>query len=88
MAPVKQDWEHLLEELKTERERLAVKASLAKAEIRDEWQQLEQKWEHLRARNAQVKQSVGKTGEAVWADLKKAGEDLREGYRRLKSLLS
>lgn len=88
MAKVKEEWEHLLEELRTERERLAVKTSLAKAEVRDEWQQLEKKWEHLKARNAQVKESVGKSGEAVWGDLKKAGEDIREGYRRLKSLLS
>ena len=88
MGGVKEQAERVLEDLKTERDHLAVKMHLAKAEIRDEWETLEKKWDNLRARTAQLSEAIGDAGEEVGDDLKIAGEDLKEGYRRLKSLMS
>ena len=88
MTDWREELDNLVDELKADREHLAVKASLARAELRDEWEALEQKWEHLRSRNAQLKDSLEETGDAVWQDLKKAGEDIRTGYRRIRDLLS
>jgi hypothetical protein len=87
MAEVRVELQKLLEELRAEREHLAVKMNLAKAEVRDEWEELERKWEHLRARGAQITETLGDTGGEVMDDLQMAGVDIKEGYRRLKDLL-
>jgi hypothetical protein len=40
----------IMEKLRQERDELKLKAHLGKAEMRDEWETLERKWEHLEGR--------------------------------------
>ncbi len=87
MAQLKEDLNTVFEELKTQRDVLALKIHLAKADVKDEWQLLEKKWDHFSARSGQVKEEVKETADDVGEDLKYLTEDLREGYSRIIKLL-
>lgn len=73
-----------IEELKAElsqlRDEARVQAELGRMELRDEWHELEGKWNHFSA-EAQVHESE----RAIKAALSTLGEELREAYHRLKN---
>jgi hypothetical protein len=73
--------------LRTERDELAVKTHLARAEIRDEWRALEQRW-HEFERRAQVAGSEARqAGADVGAALKLLGEELAQAFQRIRKAL-
>ena len=45
----------LIDNLKTQRDELRVQMHLAKAEIRDEWEEIEKKWAHAEARFEEIR---------------------------------
>ncbi len=87
MTQLKEDLNTIVDELKTQRDMLVLKVHLAKADVKDEWQELEKKWEQFSARSEQVKREIQGTAGDVGEDLKHLSEDLREGYSRIKRLL-
>ncbi len=87
MTSLKDDLAVIVAELKTQRDILAVKIHLAKADVQDEWHELEKKWQHLAARSEQLKEEAKELAEDVQEDLAELGEDLKEGYQRIKRLL-
>lgn len=87
MANIKEDFKLIFDELKTQRDVLALKIHLAKSEIKDEWQELEKKWETFCARNHQLRRELRETSDDVEDDLHYLSQDLREGYNRIKQLL-
>jgi hypothetical protein len=87
MTSLKTDLAKIVEELKTQRDVLAVKIHLAKADVKDEWQELEKKWQHFSARSEILQDEAKGVAEDVREDLSDLGEDLKEGYYRIKRLL-
>ncbi len=87
MSLLKDDLAVIMEELKTQRDILAVKMHLAKADVKDEWQQLEKKWQHFCAENERLQEEAKDVAEDVQEDLSDLGRDLKEGYYRIKNLL-
>lgn len=87
MATIQEDFRVIFEELKTQRDVLAVKIHLAKSDIKDEWQELEKKWQTFCARNHQLQRELRETANDVEDDLHYLTQDLREGYQRLKRLM-
>jgi predicted nuclease with TOPRIM domain len=87
MTKTESELRTLAEDLRRERDELRVRMHLAKAEARDEWERLESRWEHVRARLEAVGHEAGKTAEDVAAALRLAAEELRRGYARLRALL-
>lgn len=87
MSMIEQDLQTIAEELKKQRDLLVVKMHLAKAEIKDEWRDLEYKWAQFNARSDKLKQELTDTAEDVAEDLKALGEDLRQGYEHLKNTM-
>lgn len=73
--------------LKREREELALKVHLAKAEARDEWKALETKLDALEARARPVAKSIGETAEGVGASLDLAAEEIKKGFDKIRKLL-
>ena len=69
-------------ELEELRDELALKVHLASMETRDEWEKLEAKWEKFSAQ-AHLDETSGNIGEA----LKLLGNEIAEGYRRIKRAL-
>lgn len=87
MAPLKNDLRTLIDGLKTQRDVIALKIYLAKSDAKDEWELLERKWNHFSARSEQIKKELQEASTDIGDDLKYLGEDLREGYSRIKNLL-
>ena len=87
MTLLKDDLQAIIEELKTQRDILALKMHLAKADVKDEWQELEKKWQHFSARSEQIKHEVQETASDIGEDLKHLADDLKEGYSRIKRSL-
>lgn len=87
MASAREEIEKLAQQLERERDELRLKASLGKMEARDEWEKLEKRWESLKSKAPQVREELDATAGGLAAALKKAGEEIRDGYARLRKLL-
>ena len=87
MATIEQDIKAIIETIKTQRDELKVRMHLANAEINDEWVEMGKKWEEMKTKDSKLKASAGDTSVALVNDLKKIGNDLKEGYERMKKVL-
>lgn len=76
------DFEDLVADLKQKRDELRLKIHLASKEAQDEWEELEEKMQDFSS-----KAELGKTGEGLGEALGKLGEELKLGYRRIRSAI-
>jgi SMC interacting uncharacterized protein involved in chromosome segregation len=83
----REDLKRLVDELKMQRDELAVKVHLARQEARDEWETLEKKLEHLRARAQVVGKEAGDAAGDVGAAARQLVEELKKGYERVRRLV-
>lgn len=83
----KNDYEEWRQRLKTERDELNVRMHLAAADVRDEWHELENRWEHFQSKSRQVKGAAEESAEDIGAALKLLARELRAGYVRVRSRL-
>ena len=88
MNEIKENLQELARELRQTRDELRVKISLAKAEARDEWEELEKQWEHFRTRMKPVEAAVGETAHEGGDALVIVGTELKKGYQRIRGALS
>lgn len=79
--------ETIVEQLRQQRDELRLKLHLAKAEVRDVWDDLERKWEHLRARLPLMREAVSESSKDVAAAARLLAEEIRHGYERLRKTL-
>lgn len=87
MNDYKKEAKDILAKLKTQRDELNVRMHLAKAEVRDEWHEIEHKWTHFKQKTEEVLGEVDQTGHDVWDALKPAGAELKRGLDRIKEKL-
>ena len=83
MADERNRFEETLAKLKRERDELAVKMTLAKAEARDEWQALQAK---IDAWETQSRPEVRETASGVGESLELAADVIMKGFDRLRKL--
>ncbi|MGE0862066.1 MAG: hypothetical protein AB7I01_24360 [Gammaproteobacteria bacterium] len=77
----------LLESLRTERDELRVRMYLARAEVRDEWQALEQRWEHFESRVRAAAAAAQSAGAEVGGAVDLLAAELRKGYTRVRQAM-
>jgi len=87
MVNAREEIEKLMHQLEQQRDELRVKMALAKLEAREEWEKLEKQWGQLKANAPQIREDLGATASGVGVALKKAAEEIRDGYARLRKLL-
>jgi hypothetical protein len=79
--------EREVEDLRAAREELQVRLHLGKLDARDQWEQLEQKWQHAEGKL----KALGDASQEVATDLGEAAklalDELKEGYAKLRRLL-
>ena len=84
---LKDDYDAMVKFLQRERDELRVKAHLAKADAKDEWEELEEKWRELQKKANQI----GDAADEASHDIKTAAEilmgELKHGYVRIKAAL-
>ena len=85
---LKKDVIALYKMLKLERDELKLQLHLAKAEARDEWHHLEQKWETLHERASLVGEAASETSKEVGAATSMLAEELKRGYERLREAIA
>ena len=88
MADTKQRIDEMIETLKRQRDELALKVHLGKADAKDEWDKLEKKLAELKVQAAPIGGAVGDAAKGVGAALELAGEEIKKGYDRIRQLLS
>ena len=88
MAIDKDDLQNLVAKLKTERDELRVRINLAGKELRDEWQELEEKMDGLEEHVGKAKDSIVDTGREVGEGLDIVVDEMKSAYQRIRQRLS
>ena len=83
------DFDDIIEELKQKRDELRVQIHLASKEIRDEWEDLEQKMEEFsgKARQFSDDAKLKESGAGIGDALAQLGSELKRGYQRIRDAL-
>ena len=76
------EFDDLIADLKQKRDELRLKIHLASKEAQDEWEELEEKMQEFSSRA-----ELGKTSEGVGDALGKLGEELKQGYKRVRNAI-
>ena len=84
---IKDSYQSVIDSLKQERDELNVKMHLAGMEVRDEWNDVEKKWEHLQSKGHQLGKATGESAHEIGEVFTKLGDELKETYKRLKRAL-
>jgi archaellum component FlaC len=87
MRVSRQDIQERIAALKQQRDELKLQLHLARADARDEWNRLEEKWEDIRIKAESVCEEAGKTAGAVSTTLVMAMEEIKKGYERIRHIL-
>lgn len=80
-------WKELWERIKTERDELRVRMHLARADLKDEWEEVEKKWESAQDRLEEAFEDAGEAAREVQATLKIVGEEIADTYSRIRKRL-
>ncbi|MGZ8136922.1 MAG: hypothetical protein ACXW1W_08230 [Methylococcaceae bacterium] len=85
---IKEDFNNLLEKLKSEREEINLKLHLASMDARQEFEEAEKVWGQVKVKAAEIADDSVETSEDVIAKAKIVGEELKETYQRITKRLS
>jgi len=80
---IRQNIDSIIERLKTERDELKVQMHLARAELRDEYEELETRFGELESRGKRVRDETGDSAEQLEAAAKLLAEEIKAGYERI-----
>lgn len=83
----KEDIEKLWQDVKTKRDELRVQAHLAKAEMKELWDELEGKWNEFEPKARQVAGATAEASKDVGGAVKDLGKEILAGYERIKKSL-
>ena len=61
----KDELRELQQKLRTERDELKLQAHLFKAEMRDEWENVEEKWQHFESRMSEKKKAADRAKDEI-----------------------
>ena len=88
MTGKQRDFDRLVDELEQQRDELLLKIHLARAEARDEWEELEDKWQNLQQRLPEAREAASKSADNVGAAMGLVAEEIGEAYKRLRDTLA
>ena len=74
-----------ISQLKQLRDELRLKAHLAKAEVRDEWEKAEAKWDQLRQELPRLDDAKDDMIDALTGSAKRLASEIRQAYARIRS---
>ncbi|RPH40762.1 MAG: hypothetical protein EHM86_05175 [Desulfobulbaceae bacterium] len=85
---MKEEFDKLVEKLKTERDELNLKMHLASMDAKEEFAEAEKKWDQLKAKTSEIADTAKETSEEYISKAKVVGEELKETYNRISKRLS
>jgi len=81
------DLKKISDDLKQQRDEINLKLHLAKADVRDEWDKLEPKWEEMKGKMTTVSEVASQAAESVAAAAGLLADEIKQGYERIKKSL-
>jgi seryl-tRNA synthetase len=87
MTGKQSDFDSLVDELEQQRDELLLKMHLARAEARDEWEELEGKWRDLQQRLPEARKAANESADNIGAALGLVAEEIDKAYKRLRDAL-
>ncbi len=81
------DLKKMMADLTQQRDEINLQLHLAKAEVRDEWDKLEPKWEEVKGKMATVSEVASQTAESVTTTAGLLADEIKAGYERIKKAL-
>jgi len=87
MADLSERLNEEFEHLRTLRDDLRVRVHLGKAEIRDQWEELEKDWQRAEAKMKAIGASSRESAKEVGEAASLLVEELRQAYYRIRDLL-
>ncbi len=87
MSDTKSSLDNLKATIEQLRDEVKLKAHLAKAEAKDEMEELEKKWDSFLTEYKPLTDEAGKTAENTGAALSMVADEIKAGYKRLRKLL-
>lgn len=85
---LREDFDRLMDRLKTERDQLNLRIHLASMEAKEEFAEAEKKWGQVRTKAAEIADDAVETSEEYIAKAKIIGEELKDTYHRIAKRLS
>ena len=81
------DFESVMKNLEQSRDELKLQAHLFNAEVKDDWNELEKKWEHLASEVRPAMRAAKEASENISEANKLLMEEIRNGFQNIKSKL-
>jgi len=83
------DIDEIIEELKQKRDEIRVQINLASKEVKEEWEELEEKMEDFAGKAKQFSDDakLKETGEGIGDAFGQLGSELKRGYDRIREAL-
>ncbi|NOQ37011.1 MAG: hypothetical protein GQ569_14160 [Methylococcaceae bacterium] len=85
---LQKELEILVNNLKTERDEIKLKLHLASMDIKDEFENVEKKWDEVSQKAVDIADDSKETSEEFIGKVKIVGEELKGTYERISSRLS
>ncbi len=83
-----QRWMSDVKDLGQLRDELKLKAHLLKSELKDQWNDLEKKWDELGSQMHPVKEAAGESAKELGSAMESLVAALKKGYERIKEAAS
>lgn len=84
---MKDDLNKLNETVKQYRDELRVQLHLARQDVRDEWDDLDEYWDRFRQKLDDIRRDAEGVGEETRETAYNLGEELKAGYERIRKRL-
>jgi 3-methyladenine DNA glycosylase Tag len=88
MKHIEEELEDIWENVQTVRDEAKLQAHLAKAEVKDELESLEHKFDEYSGKMKLVKEEVARENEEIFDAARKLGKELLNSYQKIKGLLN
>jgi len=87
MSTLGESVDKLMKDLEQQRDELEVQMSLAKAEAREEWEELEKRWEKVKSKIERAGDEASGVADNVGEAAKLLLDEIGKGYQRLRKLV-
>lgn len=84
---IQEEFEKLVDRLKTERDGLSLKMHLASMEVRQEFEEAEKTWKQLKTKAGTLAEGAVEITDEYLEKAKIVGEELEQAYRRIAGRL-
>lgn len=83
-----QELEQIYHEIETARDEMKLHSSLAKQELRDELNLIENKYQHYKTKLDKLRKEAEFNNQTTLKELQKLGNEIIQAYRRIKNALN